>query len=71
MNFSNKAARARDHAAELAFSGVLDSGLGFKLLDLLNKSSGLCYIEIKIISSKNMFCYLSFEILSIVLLNMV
>ena len=46
-------------------------GLGFKFVDFPYKSSDICYIEIKIISYENTFFYLSYEILSIVLLNMV
>ena len=46
-------------------------GLGFKFVDFLYISSDICLIEIKIISPENTFFYLSYEILSIVLLNMV
>ena len=46
-------------------------GLGFQFVDFVYKSSDVCYIKIKIISSKNTSFYLSNEILSIVLLNMV
>ena len=46
-------------------------GLGFKFVDILYKSSDFCYIEIKIISSENLFFYQSYEVLRIVLLNMV
>ena len=49
----------------------LGGGLGFKYVDFFYKSSDVCYIEIKIISSENTLFYLSYEILSLVLLNMV
>ena len=46
-------------------------GLGFKFVDFLYKSSDVCFIDIKIMSPENAFFYLSYEILSVVLLNMV
>ena len=45
--------------------------MGFKFVDLVYKSSDVSYIEIKIISQESTLFYLSYEILSIVLLNMV
>ena len=45
-------------------------GLGFKFVDFLHKSSDICNIEIKIISSENTILYLSYEILNTLLLNM-
>ena len=45
-------------------------GLGFKFGDFLHKSSDICNIEIKIISSENTILYLLYEILNTLLLNM-
>ena len=45
-------------------------GLGFKFVDFFHKSSDICYIDIKIISSENIILYLSYEILNTLLLNM-
>ena len=45
-------------------------GLGFKFVDFLHKSSDICYIDMKIISSENTILYLSYEILNTLLLNM-
>ena len=45
-------------------------GLGFKFVDFLHKSSDICNIEIKIISSENTILYLSYEILNTLLLSM-
>ena len=44
--------------------------LGFKFIDFLHKSSDICNIEIKIISTENTILYLSYEILNILLLKM-
>ena len=46
-------------------------GLGFKFVDFLYKSSDVCHIEIKMISSENIFFYLSYKLLSIALLIIV
>ena len=47
------------------------SGLGFKFVDFLYKSSDMRDTEIKIISSENTFCNLSYETFRVVLLTMV